>query len=86
MKFYMTELMFLKLFMLITQVHIKNVIIYRYTYFLDKGFKFQSPVCNNCHDVLTMSIDNNSIAILNIHGADYCCIIFGISKTEAISF
>ena len=24
--------------------------IYRYRYFLNKGFKFQSNVCNRCHD------------------------------------
>ena len=26
----------------------------------------------------------NNIAILNINGADYCCIVNGISKNEAI--
>ena len=32
--------------------------------FLDKGFKFQPNVCNGCHHVLMMSI--NDIGILNI--------------------
>ena len=27
----------------------------------------------------------SNIAILNIKGADYCCIISGISKSEAIN-
>ena len=32
-----------------------------------------------------MSIDINSIAILNIHGVNYCCILDRISKSEAIN-
>ena len=31
-----------------------------------------------------LSFDLNNITILNIHGADYNCIIFGMSKDEAI--
>ena len=34
---------------------------------------------------MIMSIDINSIAILNIHGVDYLCIIDGISKSEAMN-
>ena len=55
-----------------------------YWYFLDKGFKFQSEVWNGCHDVLMMSMNLGDIAILNIKGTDYGCIISGISKSEAI--
>ena len=53
--------------------------------FLDKRFKFQSSVSDGCYDVYMMSIDINSSVILNIHGADYCCIIVGITKPEAIN-
>ena len=31
-----------------------------------------------------MSMSVSDIAILNIHGAGFCCIITGISKTEVI--
>ena len=31
-----------------------------------------------------MSMNLSDIAILNIKGSDYCCIISGISKSEAI--
>ena len=44
-------------------------------YFLDKGFKFPPDVCNGCHDILMMSLNLSGIAILNIHGVDYCCIV-----------
>ena len=53
--------------------------------FLDKTFKFQSDVCNGCHDVSMMSKNLNHISILNIHGANYCCIISRISKSEAVN-
>ena len=43
--------------------------------FLNKEFKFQSYVCNTCHDLVTMSINLNDIANSNIKSADYCCII-----------
>ena len=33
----------------------KECTICRYYYILDNGFKFQSYVCNGCHDVLMMS-------------------------------
>ena len=31
--------------------------ICHYWYFLDKGFKFQPYVCNDCHDVLMISMN-----------------------------
>ena len=49
------------------------------------NFRFQPEVRDGYHDVLMMSIDLNSIVILNIHGVDYFYIIFGIIKIEAIN-
>ena len=46
---------------------------------------FQLNVCNGCHDVLMIFVNLSDIAILNINGADYCCIISGIGKSEAIN-
>ena len=59
--------------------------ICHYLYFLHKGFKFQPNVCNRCHDLLMISMNLSDIAILNIKGSDYCCIINFISKNEAIN-
>ena len=53
-------------------------------YFLNNEFKFQPYACNNCHDLLMISINLSNIAIINIKGSDYCYIISGISKSEAI--
>ena len=63
----------------------KECNICHYWYFLDKGLNFQPNVCNRCHDLLMMSINLSDTAILNIINADYCCIISGISKNEAIN-
>ena len=59
--------------------------ISHYWYFLTKGFKFQPITCSRCHDFLMISMNLDDIAVLNIKSADYCCIISGISKNEAIN-
>ena len=56
-----------------------------YWYFLIYSFKFQPNVCNRYHDLLMMSINLSDIAILNVKGSDYHCIISLISKNEAIN-
>ena len=58
----------------------KSCDICHYWYFLDKGFKFQPDVCNGCHDGLMMSMYLSDIAILNIHGVEYCCITNEVKK------
>ena len=63
----------------------KECNICHYWYFLNKGFKFQPSVCNGYHDLLMMSLNLSNIAILNIKGADYRCIISAASKSEAIN-
>ena len=63
----------------------KDYDICHHWFFLDKGFKFQLDHSNGCHNVLMMSMNLSDIAVLNIHRADYCCIISRIGKTEAIN-
>ena len=63
----------------------KECDICHYWYFLNYSFKFQPNVCNRCHDLLMMSVNLSDIAILNIKGSDYRCIISLISKNEAIN-
>ena len=62
----------------------KECDICHYWYFLNYSFKFQPNVYNRCHDLLMMSINLSNIAILNIKGSDYHCVISLISKNEAI--
>ena len=49
----------------------KNCIFCRYWYFSDKGFTFQSHICNGCHNILIMFMKLSNFPILNIHGVDY---------------
>ena len=60
----------------------KECDIWHYLYFLNYSFKFQPDFCNRCHDLLKMSMNLSDIAILNIKGSDYRCIISLISNNE----
>ena len=62
----------------------KECDICHYWYFLNYSFKFQPNVCHRSHGLLMMSMNLSDIAILNIKGSDYRCIISLISKNEAI--
>ena len=53
----------------------KQCDINHYRYFSDKGFKFEPNVYNIRHDLLIMCMNLSGIAILNIKGSDYHCII-----------
>ena len=64
---------FWKELMLIKQVH------------LSYCFKFQPSFCKRCHDLLMMSMNLSDIAILNIKGSYYPCIIRLITKKETIN-
>ena len=55
-----------------------------YWYFKDVGYNFQPDVCNGCHTVSMMAYELNNIAISNAQGVDYRCILWGISKTDAV--
>ena len=63
----------------------KECDICHYCYFLNYSFKFQPNVCNRCHDLLMMFMNLSDIAILNIKGSDYRCIISLIRRNEAIT-
>ena len=63
----------------------KECDICHYLYFLDRGFMFQLHVCNKCQDVLMMSMNPGNITILDINGADYCCISNRISKNKEVN-
>lgn len=45
----------------------KECTICHYWYFLGKAFTFEPTICNDCHGVLMMPIETDSIAISNIH-------------------
>ena len=58
----------------------KECILCHFWYFKDVGYKFEPHVCNGCHNVLMTAYELKTIAILNVKGVDYRCILQGISK------
>ena len=62
----------------------KRCDVCHYWHFLNYSFMFQPNVCNRCLELLMMSINLSDIAILNIKGSDYRCIMSLIRKNEAI--
>ena len=69
--------------MMIEQVNQKSMIFVTIV-FLNKGFTFQSYVCNRCYDLVMMSMNLSNIDVSNNKGAHYRCIIGEISKSEAL--
>ena len=61
----------------------KEFDVCHYLYFFNYSFKSQANVYNRCHDLL-MSVNLSDIAILNIKGSNYYCILSLISKNEAL--
>ena len=57
--------------------------ICHYQYF-NHGFNFQKSVCNGCYDLIMLSVNISDIAVNTVKSADYHCIIYNISKSEAI--
>ena len=63
----------------------KECVLSHYWYFKDVGYKFEPYLCNGCHAVSIMTYDLKNIAVLNVKGVDYRCILLGISNDEAIN-
>ena len=57
-------------------------VTFLYLYFSNKGFKFESYVCNRCCDLLMMFMNVRDIGFTKIKNADYRCIITRISKVR----
>ena len=53
--------------------------------YIDVGFKFELHVCNKCHRVLTTAYELKNIVILNVKAVDFRCILWGISKNDAVN-
>ena len=54
-------------------------------WFFNRGFKFQDCVCNGCHDLSMLYLNISDIAIITVNNADCRCIMYNISKSEAIN-
>ena len=63
----------------------KECMLCNYRYFKDVGLKFEPHVCNKCHDVLMIAYELKNIARLNVKGIYFSCILWGISRDEAVN-
>ena len=55
-----------------------------YRYFKDVGFKFEPHFSNKCHDILMTAYELKEIKVLNTKGINYRCVLWGITKNEAV--
>ena len=56
-----------------------------YWYFKDVGYKFQPYLCKGYHAVSMMAYELKNIAILNVKGVDFRCILWDISRDESVN-
>ena len=56
-----------------------------YWYFKDVGFRFEPHIWNKCQDILMTAYKLKNIAILNVKGVDVRCILWAISRDEAVN-
>ena len=64
---------------------LKECIICHYWYFKDIGYKFELHACNRCYDIPMMAYKLENIAILNVKGVDYKCILWSMTRNYAIN-
>ena len=55
-----------------------------YRYFKDVGFKFEPHFSNKYHDILMTAYELKEIKVLNTKGTNYRCVLWGITKNEAV--
>ena len=63
---------------------LKECMLCHYWFFKDVSCKFQPYACNGCHAVWMIANELQNIVILIAKGVNYRCILWGISKNDAI--
>ena len=61
----------------------KECVICHYWYFTDIGYKYETYVCKQCHDLSMVVYNLNGFIILYIKYIDYRCYVFNMSKNHA---
>ena len=59
--------------------------ICHYWYFKDAGFKYESYLCNGCHDLMQKAMSFNNIVIAYVKGSAYRINFWYMSKNYAIN-
>ena len=63
----------------------KECDICHYWYFKDIGFKYETYLCDGCHDLMQKAMHFNDVAIIYVKGSAYRIHFWYISKDDAIS-
>ena len=63
----------------------KECDICHYWYFKNIGFKYESYLCNGCHDLMQNAMGFNNTSIVYIKGVAYIIHFWYMSKDDAIN-
>ena len=63
----------------------KECMICHYWFFLDIAYKYEPHICNKYHDKSMMAYELENIAILNVKFVDYRCVLWNMTKNDAIN-
>ena len=63
----------------------KECDICHYWYFKNIGFKYESYLCNGCHDLMQKAMSFNNVAIIYVRGSVYRIHFWYMSKNDAIN-
>ena len=63
----------------------KECDICHYWYFKDIGSKYETYLCNGCHDLMQKAVSFNNIAIVYVNGSAYRIYFWYMSKVDAIN-
>ena len=63
----------------------KECDICHYWYFKDIGFRYESYLCNGCHDLMQKATSFNDVAIVHVKGSAYRIHFWYMSKDDAVS-
>ena len=50
-----------------------------------KNYRFKLYVCNKYHDIKMMAYELENIAVLNVEGVDYRCVLWKMTKNDGIN-
>ena len=56
-----------------------------YQYFKDSGFKYESYLCNGCHDLMQKTMSFNNVAIVYVKGSAFRIHFWYMSTNDAIN-
>ena len=63
----------------------KECDISHYWYFKDIGFKYESYLCNGCHDLKQKALSFNNVVIVYVKGSAYRINFWYMCKDDAIN-